>query len=86
MVVKSPRSGVNFFDLGSFDEHMEAARRRARPRLATLMPSLRGSRGSSSSGIRNELGSVQLNGNGVLVEGAAVVAAANESVVRATSV
>ncbi|KIY95567.1 hypothetical protein MNEG_12396, partial [Monoraphidium neglectum] len=36
-VVKSPKSGVNFFDLGDFDQQFDAARRRARPALEQLL-------------------------------------------------
>jgi hypothetical protein len=41
-VVRSPKSGVNFFDLGNFDQQFDAARRRARPVLEQLViaPSL----------------------------------------------
>lgn len=36
-VVRSPKSGVNFFDLGDFDHQFDAARRRARPMLEQLL-------------------------------------------------
>jgi hypothetical protein len=36
-VVRSPRSGVSFWDLGSFDLQFDAARRRARPVLETAL-------------------------------------------------
>jgi hypothetical protein len=36
-VVRSPKSGVNFFDLGDFDQQFDAARRRARPVLEQLI-------------------------------------------------
>jgi hypothetical protein len=36
-VVRSPKSGVNFFDLGDFDLQFDAARRRARPMLEQLI-------------------------------------------------
>ncbi|KXZ47273.1 hypothetical protein GPECTOR_36g125 [Gonium pectorale] len=49
VVVKSPRSGANFFDLGSFDDAMEAARHRAEARLLALRRGGGGS-GPSSNG------------------------------------
>jgi hypothetical protein len=36
-VVRSPKSGVSFFDLGEFDQHFDASRRRARPVLERLV-------------------------------------------------
>jgi hypothetical protein len=36
-VVRSPKSGVNFFDLGDFDQHFDSSRRRARPVLERLV-------------------------------------------------
>jgi len=36
-VVRSPKSGVNFFDLGNFEQQFDAARRRARPLLEQLV-------------------------------------------------
>jgi hypothetical protein len=36
-VVRSPKSGVNFFDLGDFDQQFDGARRRARPMIEQLL-------------------------------------------------
>ncbi|GLC67977.1 hypothetical protein PLESTF_000630000 [Pleodorina starrii] len=90
VVVNSPRSGANFFDLGSFEEAMEAARDRARPHLATLR---RGGRRSSGSGGGGGPGSSSAgavgvsvgssgngNGNGSAAEEAAAAAAAAAAV------
>ncbi|GIL83781.1 hypothetical protein Vretimale_10462 [Volvox reticuliferus] len=81
MVIKSPRSGANFFDLGSFEEHMDAARNRARPLLAAFARrNYNGSRHSSSGGSGGGPGS----SNGLIVEEATSVAtASSEAVVRA---
>ncbi len=43
LVVNSPRARANFFDLGSFAEHMEAATERARPHLARARRGVTGS-------------------------------------------
>ena len=37
VVVKSPKSGVNFFNLGDYEEQFEAARQRALPVLRQLL-------------------------------------------------
>lgn len=49
-VVKSPKSGVNFFDLGDFDQQFDSARRRARPMLEQLLVSS-GSSGATQAGL-----------------------------------
>ncbi|GFR41800.1 hypothetical protein Agub_g2567 [Astrephomene gubernaculifera] len=62
LVVRSPRSSANFFDLGSFDDHMSAARERARPYLVRLrQQQLRGGGGGGGGGGSNGNGH---NGNG----------------------
>ncbi|GBF93910.1 hypothetical protein Rsub_06159 [Raphidocelis subcapitata] len=52
-VVRSPKSGVSFFDLGEFDHHFDSARRRARPvleRIATATPPAAAAAGSVVGG------------------------------------
>ena len=49
VVVKSPKSGVNFFNLGDYEEQFEAARQRALPVLRQLLEEDRLA-GSSASG------------------------------------
>ncbi|GIL57044.1 hypothetical protein Vafri_12282 [Volvox africanus] len=90
VVIKSPRSGANFFDLGSFEEHMDAASTRARPLLAAFIRRnySGGRRGSSSNG--GSGGGPAGSSNGIIVDEAAAAAAvatsAPEAVVRARSV
>ncbi|EFJ50631.1 hypothetical protein VOLCADRAFT_120607 [Volvox carteri f. nagariensis] len=99
VVVKSPRSGANFFDLGSFEEHMEAARERARPHLAAVRRSI--NNGSSSSrrssgpgggggggggGSPVNVGNSNGNGNGAVVEETAAATAAAAAAAAAVTV
>ncbi|GLI64293.1 hypothetical protein VaNZ11_007477 [Volvox africanus] len=84
VVIKSPRSGANFFDLGSFEAHMDAASNRARPLLAAFVRcnysgGRRGSSGGGSGG-----GPAGTSNTVIVDEAAAAVAKSSpEAVVRA---
>ncbi|KAG2429104.1 hypothetical protein HYH02_014142 [Chlamydomonas schloesseri] len=101
LVVKSPRSGANFFDLGSFGDAMAAAHERARHSLlassaaAAVGPSSRRPAAGTSNGNGHGNGAAS-SGNGVsgmngsgAVNGAAPSSTAaspgSESAVRATT-
>lgn len=47
-VVRSPKSGVNFFSLGDFESHMSAAVKRARPALEAAAKQRRDGVGAGS--------------------------------------
>jgi hypothetical protein len=73
VVVKSPKSGVNFFNLGDYEQQFEAARQRALPVLRQLLEEgrLAGSSGSgkNSGGSRRSSNNISprsklLQGNG----------------------
>ena len=49
MVVKCPKSGVNFFNLGDYEEQFEAARQRALPVLRQLLEEDRLAAGKADS-------------------------------------
>ncbi|PNW76990.1 hypothetical protein CHLRE_10g417750v5 [Chlamydomonas reinhardtii] len=101
LVVKSPRSGANFFDLGSFGDTMAAAHERARHSLlassaaAAVGPSSRTSSrpaaGAASSAAAASIGNGHGHGNGNghgAVNGATAPVtstAPTESAVRATT-
>ncbi|PNH03908.1 hypothetical protein TSOC_009991 [Tetrabaena socialis] len=79
LVVKSPRSGANFFDLGAFDDTMSLAAERATSqlhRLRTRRGSSSGGNGSSSSSSGGAqapgVASASVNGAAALANGLAV--------------
>ncbi|KAG2446400.1 hypothetical protein HXX76_000985 [Chlamydomonas incerta] len=93
LVVKSPRSGANFFDLGSFGDAMAAAHERARHSLlassaaAAVGPSSRTSSRPVPGAASNVNGNGSSNGSGA-VNGATASAtstSSTESAVRATT-